>query len=180
MGASLRVIIRSAIKTAPLLDQLALSEVTAALCLCLFTDKRQKHPISFLLPCFHLAGEEHGRSVVRRSCITSKSARSGKATTNYSVGRMGLCDLWEHLWYCYLGRISHFHKNIFAQKSGTCHHLPNFLNRELLWAISKWIITFCLQIYFLYAHIFLLKDHSNHFQEKTAHFFVLSCFCFTF
>ena len=59
-GASRRVIIRSAIETVPPLDPLTFGQVTAALCLCVFKDKRQKHLGSFLFPCFHLAGKEHG------------------------------------------------------------------------------------------------------------------------
>lgn len=50
----------TAIETVPPLDPLTFGQVTAALCLCVFKDKRQKHLGSFLFPCFHLAGKEHG------------------------------------------------------------------------------------------------------------------------
>lgn len=46
-----RVIIRSAVKTAPLLDQLIFSEVTAALCLCLFRMKDRSTRAPF---CSHV------------------------------------------------------------------------------------------------------------------------------
>lgn len=39
-----------------------------------------------MFPCFHLAGEEHGRSVVRHSGMTSKPARAGKAEANPWAG----------------------------------------------------------------------------------------------
>lgn len=171
-GASRRAIIRSAIKTVPLLDQLTFGQVTAALCLCVFKDERQKHLGSFLFPCFHLAGKEHGRSVVHHSWSTSKPACSSRTTANLWAGQAPVTR--ENIKSAATsGGFYRFHKNILAQKSGTCHRLSNFVSQRTSPDSLKWIITSWLPIYFPLSHLFLLKDPRNHFQEKIAHFLVI-------
>lgn len=57
------------------------------LCVCVCSGiKGKKHQGSFMLSCFHLAGRERGRSVVRHSWIRSKPACSGKAVANLQAG----------------------------------------------------------------------------------------------
>ena len=172
-GASRRVIIRSAIETVPPLDPLTFGQVTAALCLCVFKDKRQKHLGSFLFPCFHLAGKEHGRFVVHHSWLTSKPACSSRTTANLWAGQAPATH--ENVKSAAASEgFYRFHRNILAQKSGTYHRLSNFVSQRTSPHSLKWIITSWLQIYFpLCSHLFLLKDPRNHFQEKTAHFLVL-------
>lgn len=75
VGTSQCVIIRSAIQTAHQLNQLIFREVTSALCLCLFKDKRKEAPGLLMFPRFHLTGEEQGRSVAHQPWITSNKAR---------------------------------------------------------------------------------------------------------
>lgn len=168
-GASRRVIIRSAIKTVPLLDQLTFGQVTAALCLCVFKDERQKHLGSFLFPCFHLAGKEHGRSVVHHSWSTSKPACSSRTTANLWAGQAPVTR--ENIksaatsegFYC-------FQKSILAQKSGTYHRLSNFVSQRTSPDSLKWIITSWLQIYFPLCSPFPFKRSQEPLSRKDSAF----------
>lgn len=88
VGTSQYVII-SAVQTAQQLNQLILSEVTSALCLCLFKDKRKEARPPFVFPRFHPAGEE--REVCYSSfLVTSKPAHPGRALAYLLAGRAPL------------------------------------------------------------------------------------------
>ena len=177
-GASRRVIVRSAIKTVPPLDRLTFGLVTAALCLCVFKDKRQKHLGSFLFPCFHLAGKEHGRSVVHRSWITSKLACLSRTTANLWAGQAPATR--ENIQSAATSEgFSCFHRSILAQKSGTYHHLPNFVSQRTSPNSLKWIITSWLQISLPLCSPFPFERSQGPLSRKDSTCPVaLFCFCF--
>lgn len=150
VGTSQCVIIRSGFQTAHQFNQLIFREVTSALCLCLFKDKRKEALGLLLFPRFHLAGEEQGRPVARHSWITSKPACSGNAaadlqwTGEASVTLENIYNM--ATWEIFLTVAKHFTWKKFASAI-----ICLTFNREIL-TIYKWR-TFSLKQYFPpYSH----------------------------
>lgn len=85
VGTSPCAIIRSAIETEHQLNQLIFSEVTSAVCLCLFKDKRKEAPGLLYVLMFSSSGQG-AQEVCCSSLLDNIKARSGKAVANLWAG----------------------------------------------------------------------------------------------
>lgn len=174
-GSSRRVIIRSAIKTVPLLTSSHLAKSQRCFVSVCVQGWKAKTPGLLSVSMFSSGRQgETRRSVVHHSW--AHQSLPVRAEPQLICGQDRPLWLVRTLRVLLLKDSGLFSKSILAQKSGTYHRLSNFVSQRTSPDSLKWIITSWLQILFSCAHLFLLKDPRKSLSRKERFPWHLFCY----